>query len=228
MRAALAFAPALLLIPTILGAQTSTGSIAGRVFDLASGRWLDEIVATGLPHATARRAVGNAVTTVPVGDVVQAVAITTFQDLLSARVPGLRFARLSGNLGTGSPLTLRGAGSFDLARTQPLVYVDGIRVNADVAAGPPVGYGRSVNVLDDFGPEEIERVEIIHGAAAGTLYGSDAASGIIQIITRRGRQGPPEFTASIRQGVNFLPNPAGRLGTQWTCPTDPSPGPTEC
>ncbi len=117
MRAALAFAPALLLIPTILGAQTSTGSIAGRVFDLASGRWLDEIVATGLPHATARRAVGNAVTTVPVGDVVQAVAITTFQDLLSARVPGLRFARLSGNLGTGSPLTLRAAGSFDLART---------------------------------------------------------------------------------------------------------------
>ena len=297
LRAAFVLAPALLLTPTMLSAQTNTGSVAGRVFDFASGRpvasaevfvtdtevgaltqqngayvlagvsagtrtisvrrigyeelaetvtvpaggtavldfrlreealRLDEIVVTGLPRGTARRAVGNTVTTVPVGDVVQDVAITTFQDLLSGRVPGLRFTRLSGNLGTGSPLTLRGAGSFDLARTQPLVYVDGIRVNTDVAAGPPIGFGRSVNVLDDFGPEEIERVEIIHGAAAGTLYGSDAASGIIQIITRRGQPGPPEFTASIRQGVNFLSNPAGRLGTQWTCPTDPSPGPTEC
>ena len=294
-RVAAALAPALLLTPTILWAQT--GSVAGRVIDVASGRpvaaaevfvtdadlgaltqqsgsyvlaglaagtrtisvrrigyeevseivtvpaggtasldfrlreealRLDEIVVTGLPRGTARRAVGNAVSTIHVGDVVQDVVITTFQDLLSARVPGLRFTRLSGNLGTGSPLSLRGVGSFDLARTQPLVYVDGIRVNTDVAAGPPIGYGRSVNVLDDFGAEEIESVEIIQGAAAGTLYGSDAASGIIQIITRRGQPGPPEFTASIRQGVNFLSNPAGRLGTQWTCPTDPSPGPTEC
>jgi hypothetical protein len=189
---------------------------------------LDEVVVTGLPRRTARRAVGNAVSTVHVGNIVQDVAIATLQGVLSARVPGLRYTRLSGNLGTGSPLTLRGAGSFDLARTQPLVYVDGIRVNTDVAAGPPVGYGRSVNVLDDFGPEEIESVEIIQGAAAGTLYGSDAASGIIQIITRQGQQGPPEFTASIRQGVNFLSNPAGRLGAQWTCPTDPLPGPTAC
>ncbi len=189
---------------------------------------LDEIVVAGMPRGTERRAIGNAVTTVRAGDVVQDVAVTTFQDLLTGRVPGLRFTRLSGNLGTGSPLSLRGVGSFDLGRTQPLIYVDGARVNTDIAAGPPVGYGRSVNVLDDFGVEEIERVEIIQGAAAGSLYGSDAASGVIHIVTRRGQLGPPELTASIRQGVNFVSDPAGRLGTQWTCPTDPLPGPTEC
>jgi hypothetical protein len=189
---------------------------------------LDEIVVAGMLRGTARRAVGNAVTTVRVADVVQDVPLTTFQELLTGRVPGLRFTRLSGNLGTGSPLSLRGVGSFDLGRTQPLLYIDGIRVNTDIAAGPPVGYGRSVNVIDDFGAAELESVEIIQGAAAGTLYGSDAASGVIHLVTRKGQLGPPEFTASIRQGVNFLSDPAGRLGTQWTCPTDPLPGPTAC
>jgi outer membrane cobalamin receptor len=186
---------------------------------------LDDLVVTGtpLPRGTRRRAIGNAVTTVPVADIQQDAPATTFQELLSGRASGLRFTRLSGNLGTGSPLSLRGIGSFDLGRSQPLVYVDGIRVNTDVAAGPPIGPGRSVNVLDDFGLEEIETVEIIQGAAAGSLYGSDAASGIIHIITRKGQLGPPELTASVRQGTNYLADPAGRIGTQYYCPTQPVP-----
>jgi hypothetical protein len=189
---------------------------------------LDDVVVVGMPRGTRRRAVGNAVTRIPVADITQDAPAMTFQEMLAGRVPGLRFSRLSGNLGTGSPLSLRGIGSFDLGRSQPLVYVDGIRVSTDVAAGPPVGSGRSVNILDDFGLEEIESIEIIQGAAAGSLYGSDAASGIIHIITPKGQLGPPELTASIRQGVNYLSNPRERLGTQWYCPTDPQPGPTEC
>jgi outer membrane cobalamin receptor len=186
---------------------------------------MDDLIVTGtpLPRGTRRRAIGNAVTTVPVADIQQDAPATTFQELLSGRAPGLRFTRLSGNLGTGSPLSLRGIGSFDLGRSQPLVYVDGIRVSTDVAAGPPVGSGRGVNVLDDFGLEEIETVEIVQGAAAGSLYGSDAASGIIHIITRKGQVGPPEFTASVRQGANYLSDPAGRIGTQYYCPTQPLP-----
>jgi hypothetical protein len=189
---------------------------------------LDDIVVTGMPRGTRRRAVGNAVTRIPVADITQDAPATTFQELLAGRVPGLRFSRLSGNLGTGSPLSLRGIGSFDLGRSQPLVYVDGIRVSTDVAAGPPIGSGRSVNILDDFGLEEVESIEIIQGAAAGSLYGSDAASGIIHIITPKGQLGPPELTATIREGVNYLSNPAERLGTQWYCSLDPAPGPAEC
>jgi outer membrane cobalamin receptor len=186
---------------------------------------LDDLVVTGtpLPRGTRRRAIGNAVTTVPVADIQQDAPATTFQELLSGRAPGLRFTRLSGNLGTGSPLSLRGIGSFDLGRSQPLVYVDGIRVSTDVAAGPPIGSGRGVNVLDDFGLEEIETVEIVQGAAAGSLYGSDAASGVIHIITRKGQLGPPELTAYVRQGANYLADPAGRIGTQYYCPTQPFP-----
>ena len=189
---------------------------------------LDEIIVTGTPGGTQRRAIGNTVQTVDVSAITQDVSITSIQDLLSGRTGGLRFTRLSGNVGTGSPISIRGVGSFSQTRNQPLVYVDGVRVNNEEEAGPALGSGAQVNVLDDFNPEDIESIEIIKGPAAASLYGTEASAGVIQIITKKGREGAPQFNFSIRQGSNFLMNPAGKLGQQWTCPTDPSPGPTDC
>jgi TonB-dependent SusC/RagA subfamily outer membrane receptor len=188
---------------------------------------LDEIIVTGTPGGTQRRAIGNAVAVVDVGDIVQDVAVSTFQDLLSGRTQGLQFTRLSGNVGSGSPIKIRGVGSFDLGAS-PLIYVDGVRVNNDTSGGPWIGREQNVNVLDDFNPEDIESIEIIKGPAAASLYGTEASAGVIQIITKKGQDGAPQFNISIRQGTNFLTDPAGRLGTMWTCPTDPGPGPTDC
>jgi len=189
---------------------------------------LDEIIITGTPGGTQRRALGNTVATVDVGDITQDVAITNMQDLISGRTPGLQFTRLSGNVGTGSPMTIRGVGSFNFSRNQPLVYVDGVRVNNDSEAGPNLGGGDNVNVIDDFNPEDIESIEIIKGPAAASLYGTEASAGVIQIITKRGNEGAPEFNLSVRQGQNWMTDPAGRLGGMWTCPSDPGPGPTDC
>ena len=189
---------------------------------------LDEIIVTGTPGGTARRAIGNTVTTVDVSDIVQDVSISSMQDLLAGRTPGLQFARLSGNVGTGSPITIRGVGSFSFTRNQPLVYVDGVRVNNDPEAGPNIGSGDNASVLDDFNPGDIESIEIIKGPAAASLYGTEASAGVIQIITKKGNEGAPQFNFSIKQGTNYLKDPAGRLGEMWTCPTDPGPGPTDC
>jgi TonB-dependent SusC/RagA subfamily outer membrane receptor len=49
--------------------------------------------------------------------------------------------------------------------------------------------------LDDIPPESIDRIEILKGAAAATLYGTEASNGVIQIFTKRGRAGAPSFTA---------------------------------
>jgi TonB-dependent SusC/RagA subfamily outer membrane receptor len=209
------------------GLVVSAGGAAALHFRLRQEALaLEETILGGTPLGTSRRALGSTVTTIDVGGVAEDATIGGFQDLLTARTPGLRYTRLSGNLGTGSPMTIRGVGSFSLSRNQPLVYVDGVRVNADVAIGPVLGGGRSVSALDDFGFAEIERVEVLKGPAATTLYGSDASAGVIQIITKRGLEGRPEWSFAIRQGVNYMPNPAGRLGTQWTCPTDDLPGGT--
>ncbi len=189
---------------------------------------LDEIIVTGTPGGTQRRAIGNTVTTVDVSTIVENVAISNMQDLLAGRTPGLQFARLSGNVGTGAPITIRGVGSFSFTRNQPLVYVDGVRVNNDPEAGPNLGNGDNVNVLDDFNPNDIESIEIIKGPAAASLYGTEASAGVIQIITKKGNEGAPQFNFSIKQGANYLQDPQGRLGEKFTCPTDPGPGPTAC
>jgi TonB-dependent SusC/RagA subfamily outer membrane receptor len=185
---------------------------------------LDEIIITGTPGGTQRRAIGNTVTSVGVSDVVQDVAVASMQDLLSARTPGLRFNVLDGNVGTSAPITLRGVGSFDQGRNQPLLYVDGVRVNNTAESGPDIADGRQASVLDDFNPEDIESIEIITGPAAASLYGTEASAGVIQIITKRGREGSPQFNVSIRQGVNYVANPAEKLGTMWTCAARPAPG----
>ena len=189
---------------------------------------LEEIVATGVPGEASRRGVGGTVTTVDIESVTSSGAARSLQDVLTGRVPGLRYTRVSGDVGNGSPMTLRGVGSFDLSRNQPLVYVDGMRVDGNVSTGPAVSSGPGVSVLDDIDPEEIDRVEILKGPAAAGLYGTEASAGVVHIITKRGRQGPPELTVSIRRGINYVSDPAGRLGTQWTCPSDASPGPTDC
>src|SRR5690606_27562453 len=127
-----------------------------------------------------------------VSEVTQASAVNSMQDLLTGRTPGLAFSAGSGGVGTGSAITIRGNGSFNLAR-DPLIYVDGVRVDNDSQAGPDVGNGRGGSVLDDFNPEDIESIEIIKGPAAATLYGTEASAGVIQIITKRGAEGEPAF-----------------------------------
>jgi len=188
---------------------------------------LDEIIITGTPGGTARRAIGNAVTSVDVAATTQDVAISGMQDLLAGRTPGLQFNVMNGTVGTGSPVRIRGVSSFTLG-TNPIIIVDGVRVNNDSSAGPTIGSGDEVNTLDDFNPEDIESIEIIKGPAAASLYGTEATAGVIQIITKKGREGAPEFNISVRQGLNYMRDPSGRMGTMWYCPTDPTPGPTAC
>ncbi|MQA92977.1 MAG: TonB-dependent receptor plug domain-containing protein, partial [Gemmatimonas sp.] len=178
------------------------------------------------PGGTQRRAIGNAVQRMSVAEITQVAPVNTFQELLSGRTPGIRFSVVSGNVGSGQQVTLRGVGSFDMGRNQPLIFVDGIRVNNDTEAGPEVAEASGVvNVLNDFNPDDIESIEIIKGPAAATLYGSEASAGVIQILTKKGNEGAPEFTLTVRQGANFMIDPAGKLGTQWTCPVNPSPSP---
>ena len=181
---------------------------------------LDEIIVTGTAGGTQRRAIGNVVSTVDVSSVVQDAAISNFQDLLAARSTGIQYTRLSGNVGTSSPIKIRGVGSFNL-NANPLIYVDGLRVNNDASAGPNLGFGDGVSVLDDFNPQDIESIEIIKGPAAATLYGTEASAGVIQIITKRGAEGAPEFNVTIRQGTNFMTDPQGKVGNQFGCAAGP-------
>ena len=89
------------------------------------------------------------------------------------------------------------------------MYVDGVRVdNGGGFTYAGAGGGGTPSRLDDINPETIERVEILKGAAAATLYGSEANAGVIQIFTKKGSQGRPQFTFKVEAGLARYPDAA--------------------
>src|SRR5207245_5618307 len=115
----------------------------------------------------------------------------------------------SGGL-AGEGAQIRSGGSASLTQAnEPVVYVDGVRVNRSGGFGDPnwigAGGGGTPSRLDDINPEAIERIEILKGAAAATLYGTEASAGVIQIFTKQGSRGAPRFDFMTEQGFSRYP-----------------------
>jgi len=162
----------------------------------------DEVIVTGQATARDRRELSVPVQSLSVGDI-EASAATSIDQLLQGRVPGLVSLSSSGSPGRGARIRTRGITSAFASQT-PVIYIDGVRVdNQDNFALQRGTGGEVYSALADILVENIERVEVIPGGAAATLFGSDASSGIIQIFTKKGVQGAPRWTFGTRQGVDF-------------------------
>jgi len=187
----------------------SAGGTAEANFQMSSAALgLDEIVVTGTAGAARRREVGNSIAQLNIDDITEPPK--NIDALLQARVPGMTVMQGSGNAGSGARIRLRGNVSVAQSN-QPLVYVDGVRIRGDAFHKnvPATGYpGRSGNdvasPINNINPNDIDRIEVIKGAAATTLYGTEAAAGVIQIFTKRGHQGGARWTAQIDQGVAYV------------------------
>jgi TonB-dependent SusC/RagA subfamily outer membrane receptor len=164
---------------------------------------LDEIVVTGTAGAARRREVGNTISQINVARVTE--PISNIDQLLQARAPGLYVSGGSGGSGQGARIRLRGLVSMSMSN-QPLIYVDGMRIKSEPYPAGPSGPQDRQSPLNDINPSDIERVEIIKGAAATTLYGTEAAAGVIQIFTKSGGSaaGRPVWTAQVEQGINYF------------------------
>jgi TonB-linked SusC/RagA family outer membrane protein len=172
---------------------------------------LDQVVVTGTGGVTQRRAVGNVVESIDAKQVLEVAPARSVDQLIGARTPGLIVLPGTGQVGTGAQLRVRAASSLTL-NNDPIIYIDGVRMDAGAARGPTQRGGGGASRLNDINPEDIENIEVIKGPAAATLYGTEASNGVIQIITKRGKSGKPQFAFTTRQGTNWLANPLGRAG----------------
>lgn len=150
---------------------------------------LDQIVVTGAGIATERRKLGNTIATVDASQL-RNNPISTFSDMLAAREPGVVLLPTSGSTGEGGRIRIRGSSSLSQLN-EPIIYLDGIRIDRSAVMLSGTG---NPSRLDDIPPESIDRIEILKGAAAATLYGTEASNGVIQIFTKRGRAGAPRFS----------------------------------
>ena len=169
---------------------------------------LNEVVVTGTAGSARKREVGNSIGSVKASDLPEVP--TNVSNLLAGRVAGVQISGGLGNAGSGSAIRLRGATSLALSN-QPLIYVDGVRTRSDEYPRNGIFQGatqRGANAygspLNDINPDDIDRIEVVKGAAATTLFGTDAAAGVIQIFTKRGSQGNPKWTAQLNSGFSRL------------------------
>ena len=160
---------------------------------------LQQVVVTGTGGAVEKRQVGASIGEIDVTKLADQIAIPDVGRMLSAKVPGLRATTVGGGVGSGQDIRIRGTASLSLNQ-RPAIYVDGVRVDRratewfGAGACCSFGGGASTDRLGDLNPNDIERVEVLKGAAAATLYGSEATNGVIQIFTKRGRTGGDQRT----------------------------------
>lgn len=177
----------------------ANGSAATLDFSLvASVVQLADVVTTATGQQR-RIELGNSVATL--GDVskrVEQTSITNMSDLLVGKVPGM--VVLPGAFTNGAPLIrIRGLNSISL-NNAPIFVVDGVRMNTGGSSSNGGNLTSQVSVLNDIDPSAIEDIEIVKGPSAATLYGTDAANGVIMITTKRGKTGRNRWTVNMEQG----------------------------
>ena len=161
----------------------------------------DEIVVTGTSGPVSKKQLGNAISTVNYKSI-EASSATQIDQALSGKIAGALVQQNSGDPAGGISVRLRGASTF-LGSAQPLYVIDGVIVSNDSPELIDIG-GTSQNRLVDINPADIERIEVVKGAAAAALYGSRANNGVIQIFTKKGKSGKPKFTFSSKVNVNSI------------------------
>lgn len=163
---------------------------------------LDELVVTGTAGVTRKKEVGNAISAIGRAQI-ENQPVRNTQDIIAGRSPGVSVLANSGQPGAGGTIRLRGTNSITQGNN-PLIYVDGVRIYSE---GGPAAWTSRQNTLplNDINARDIERVEIVKGAAATTLYGTEASGGVIQIFTKNGVDGQaPVWNAETSFGFNNL------------------------
>jgi TonB-linked SusC/RagA family outer membrane protein len=199
--------------------QVTENAVATVAFELnQSAIELNAVVTTGTGGSQVEaRKLGNTVATV---EVPANAPISSFSDILQGREPGVMALPSSGTTGEGTRIRIRGNASLSQSN-EPIVYVDGVRI--DNGGGFGVGFvgtggGGRPSRLDDIDPSAIEKIEVLKGAAAATLYGTEASNGVLLITTKKGTASAPRWTLEVEQGMKSYPE--GRLEAQWGIPAN--------
>jgi len=175
-------------------------------FEMAvSASQLEQVVVTGTGGAVEKKTLGNSITTLDVSELTARNTVVNVTEVLQGKTPGVSILPGSGVPGTAGEIRIRGASS--LSGYAPVVFIDGIRMNiGDLGQFAPTGGGtaglaqsaQTTSLLNSLNPNDIESIEVIKGPAAATLYGADAANGVIQIITKKGSRGQQRLQWNLR------------------------------
>lgn len=197
---------------------------------------MDEVIVTGTSAGTTRRQLGSYISTVKADQLTKG-ATGNVLAALQGKTAGAQITQNSGDPAGGVSVRLRGISSIN-SSSDPLYIIDGVIVNnattrvTNTTANYDGPGGNSAgnnfvgtigqNRMSDINPADIERVEVLNGAAAAAIYGSRANAGVVQIFTKRGKTGAPQISFSTSLTMSQLRKKidVNRSATKFGGPTD--------
>jgi TonB-linked SusC/RagA family outer membrane protein len=189
------------LIFSFVGMITQEISSAGKskidVIMTPDAQQLSEVVVVGY-GTQEREDVTGSITQVKGADI-QNLPVTSYEQALQGRTPGVQISSSSGELGAAMRIRVRGSSSLT-ANNQPLVVIDGFIVTSTDQSN--FSDNNTSNPLADLNPNDIESVDILKDASASAIYGSRASNGVIIITTKRGSQGKTKFNFNYSTGFS--------------------------
>ncbi len=200
-----------------------------------SATYLNEVVTTA--SGTQRRIeVGNDIVKINAAELLARAPARSVSDMIRfAQVPGVRVTTASGEPGSPTRIRMRGIGSIS-QNSDPAIIVDGIWINSTMsdssvinsAWGPARSSGErnlmktnyAPSPIDAIDPATIETLEFVRGPSAASLYGQEAANGVIVITTKKGKQGPTSWTYTFSRDLDVQPR--AKQGSWLGYGTDPT------
>ncbi|MBD1433985.1 SusC/RagA family TonB-linked outer membrane protein [Sphingobacterium sp. DN00404] len=207
---------------------------------------IDEVVVTAMGISRETKALGYATTTISAKELTEA-GNTNLGSALYGKAPGVQISTAPGGASSAVNLQIRGINSLNYNR-QPLYVVDGVMIRNDQQGGS-AGVNNTGGITNpggqaiwsdnrirgngmlDINPNDIESLTILKGASATALYGSDAASGVIVITTKKGSKQRGlgidfNYTGSVESAA-FLPRLQYEYGPGYDAATNLQAGATE-
>lgn len=154
----------------------------------------DEIVVTGIASKTSKSVAEIAVGRVSASDLQEINTYGGLSQLVGGKVAGVQLTTSSGNVGSGWRFYVRGGGGLN-GDGQPIIYVDGVRMDNQEVIGYAVG-GQGISTLANLNTNDIDKIEFLKGPAAASMYGANGSNGVVLITTKTGK-----LTQQIGAGI---------------------------
>ena len=194
---------------SLLGYKTQTVKWDGQPLNITleeSDNVLEEAVVTAMGIRRKETSLTYATQQIKAEDLMK-VQDVNVANQLEGKISGLTITPSAGGAGGASKIVLRGQKSI-LGSSTPLIVIDGVPLTNNTRGQLGMGGGTSLtsdvssegaDPLSMINPDDIESMNVLKGANAAALYGSQAANGVIMITTKKGKEGKIDvnFTTNV-------------------------------
>ena len=189
------------LVISYIGFQDKEVAVSGNttftISMIKGDKSLDDVVVIG--YGTQKRQNVTAAVASMDTKSLQEKPITRIDQAMIGQMPGVQVRQQTSMPGSGFTILVRGTGSIS-AGTEPLYVIDGFPL--DVTSQNTAGGFSNGNPLNNLNPDDIESIQVLKDAAAGAIYGSRAANGVVLITTKRGQIGRTRLNVFANAGVS--------------------------